>query len=231
LNVKERSNGELINSIQFINYGGFEYVNDQVLKIDKIELKFKDRDERIQSIEEFSKQFERGILFFEHPETVNDSVIIMDIASNYGAHSCHFKFDRMDIDMGHYLIDELVRKWSLIWTWYNQAHFDSNKELRKYPSIFEMVKSRFGEASQEYEALLNLSPEEVQMYMDAGEVDEIDDIHKNMDWMIEFDNKNSFEKMRREKIYFEHDFQVWVDLNHSLPAIREIILELEGTEN
>lgn len=55
-------------------------------------------------------------------------------------------------------------------------------------------------------------------------------MHKNMDWMIEFD-KNSFEKTRREKIYFEHDFQFWIDFDHSLPAIREIILELEGTEN
>lgn len=133
--------------------------------------------------------------------------------------------------MGHYLIDELVRKWSLIWTWYYQAHFASNKKLRKYPSIFELVKSHFGETSKEYESLLNSSPEEIQMYKDAGEVDEIEDIHKNMDWIIEFDNKNSFKKIRKDKVYFEHDFQIWVDLEHSLPAIRKIILELEEIEN
>jgi len=206
-------------------------VNDQTLKIDEIELKFKDREGRIQSIGEFSRQFERGILFFGHPETAKDSVVIMNIVSNYGSHVYHFKFDRMDIEMGHYLIDELVRKWSLIWTWYYQAHFASNKKLRKYPSIFELVKSHFGETSKEYESLLNSSPEEIQMYKDAGEVNEIEDIHKNMDWMIEFDNKNSFKKIRKDKVYFEHDFQIWVDLEHSLPAIRKIILELEEIEN
>lgn len=206
-------------------------MNNQILKIDGIDLRFQDRLGRIQTITEFSRHFEKGILFWGHPETTNDSMVIMEMDSNYGSHTFRFKFDRMDIDFGHPLIDELVRKWSLIWTWYNQAHFDSDEKLRKYSSMFESIKSRFGEGSEEYEALLDSSPEDIQMYLNSGEVDEFQDVHRDMEWMIEFDERNSFENMRKDKVYFEHDFQVWVDLEHSLPAIREVILSLERAGN
>jgi len=51
--------------------------------------------------------------------------------------------------------------------------------------------------------------------------------HDNLDWVIDFDDKNSFGKIRNESLYFDHDLRVWVDLEYSLSAIREPISKVD----
>lgn len=48
-----------------------------------------------------------------------------------------------------------------------------------------------------------------------------------MEWVLEYDDENSFERIRNENIYFDNDLKVWIDLEYSLSAIQEIILKVD----
>lgn len=158
------------------------------LKIDSIELKFKSTDGTIQSIESFSAQFERGFYLVEHPKKFKDIKIEMYINSNLGNHTCGFGFNQKDVEWGHYLVDKLVQKWTIIWEWFYQAWIDSKISL------------------DEEQSEIN---------------------HDNLDWVLDFDDKNSFSKIRDEKLYYDHDLKALIDLEYSLPAIRKVISQVD----
>lgn len=98
-----------------------------VMKIDKIELKFKKRNGQIQSIEEFSKEFDNGFYFVEHPDVINGTRVVMHVTSNFKNDTFSFDFNRKDIEWGHYWVDKLVQKWTIIWEWFYQADLVTNK--------------------------------------------------------------------------------------------------------
>lgn len=53
------------------------------MKIDQIELKFKDTKGHIKSIDEFSEMFEHGFYFVDHPKELDGTRFIMCITSNF----------------------------------------------------------------------------------------------------------------------------------------------------
>jgi len=163
-------------------------MNNIILKIDSIKLKFKNKEEDIQSLEEFSSQFERGFYLNEYPESLKNTKVIMYLHSNLGNHTFGFNFNRKDVEWGHYLVDKLVQKWTIIWEWFYQSHIDSK---------------------------INLDEEQSEIN------------HDNLDWMLNFDEKNSFKKIRNEKLYYDHDLKTRVDLEHSLPAVLEVISQVD----
>lgn len=163
-------------------------VDDIVLKIDSIELKFKNEDGKIESLDEFSSNFDQGFYLDVHSETFKDTKVVLCLQSNLGIHTFSFGFNRKDVVWGHYLVDKLVQKWKIIWEWFHQASIDSK-------SSFDDMESQIN--------------------------------HDNLDWVIDFDDKNSFGKIRNESLYFDHDLRVWVDLEYSLSAIRELISKVD----
>ncbi|WP_214851579.1 hypothetical protein [Exiguobacterium sp. s193] len=193
-----------------------------VMKIDKIELKFKKRNGQIQSIEEFSKEFDNGFYFVEHPDVINGTRVVMHVTSNFKNDTFSFDFNRKDIEWGHYWVDKLVQKWTIIWEWFYQADLVTNKS---YILGEEDIKKRFGEHSQEYRELsLSLSSSNsIPINLVFKETSDSELNYNNMDWVLDFDEKNSIERMRTEKNYYDNDLNVWIDLEYSLPAIKQII--------
>lgn len=189
-----------------------------IMKIDKIELKFKKRNGQIQSIEEFSKKFDNGFYFVEHPDVITGTRVVMHVTSNFKNDTFSFDFNRKDIEWGHYWVDKLVQKWTIIWEWFYQADLVTNKS---YILDEEDIKKRFGEHSQEYRELSSSEPIPTNLVFEETSDSEIN--YNNMDWVLDFDERNSFERMRTEKIYYDHDLNVWIDLEYSLPAIKQII--------
>lgn len=197
------------------------------MKIDQIELKFKDPKGHIKSIDEFSGMFEHGFYFVDHPKEMDGTRVIMFITSNFENQIFSFNFDRKDVEWGHYWIDKLVQKWTIIWEWYNQADIDSNEKFDPASSTLEIVKKRFGEQSEQYRKQLALSLEVIEKSSDIEETSESKMNYNNMEWILEYDEKNSFERISSEKIYFDNDLKVWIDLEYSLSAIREIIRKVD----
>ncbi|HCN59345.1 MAG TPA: hypothetical protein DIS82_14415 [Exiguobacterium sp.] len=189
-----------------------------IMKIDKIELKFKKRNGQIQSIEEFSKKFDNGFYFVEHPDVITGTRVVMHVTSNFKNDTFSFDFNRKDIEWGHYWIDKLVQKWTIIWEWFYQADLVTNKS---YILGEEDIKKRFGEQSQEYRELSSFNSIPINLVFEETSDSEIN--YNNMDWVLDFDERNSFERMKTEKIYYDNDLKVWIDLEYSLPAIKQII--------
>lgn len=189
-----------------------------IMKIDKIELKFKKRNGQIQSIEEFSKKFDNGFYFVEHPDVITGTRVVMHVTSNFKNDTFSFDFNRKDIEWGHYWIDKLVQKWTIIWEWFYQADLVTNKS---YILGEEDIKNRFGEQSQEYRELSSFNSIPINLVFEETSDSEIN--YNNMDWVLDFDERNSFERMKTEKIYYDNDLKVWIDLEYSLPAIKQII--------
>lgn len=188
------------------------------MKIDKIELKFKKRNGQIQSIEEFSKKFDNGFYFVEHPDVITGTRVVMHVTSNFKNDTFSFDFNRKDIEWGHYWIDKLVQKWTIIWEWFYQADLVTNKS---YILGEEDIKKRFGEQSQEYRELSSFNSIPINLVFEETSDSEMN--YNNMDWVLDFDERNSFERMKTEKIYYDNDLKVWIDLEYSLPAIKQII--------
>ena len=197
------------------------------MKIDQIELRFKDTKGHIKSLDEFSEMFEHGFYFVKHPKEMDGTRVIMYVTSNFENRIFSFNFNRKDIEWGHYWIDKLVQKWTIIWEWYNQADIDSCKKFDTVSSTREIIKKRFGEQSEEYRKQLALSLEVIKKSSDIEETSESKMNYNNMEWILEYDEKNSFERIRSEKIYFDNDLKVWIDLEYSLSAIREIIRKVD----
>ncbi len=189
-----------------------------IMKIDKIELKFKKRNGQIQSIEEFSKKFDNGFYFVEHPDVITGTRVVMHVTSNFKNDTFSFDFNRKDIEWGHYWIDKLIQKWTIIWEWFYQADLVTNKS---YILGEEDIKKRFGEQSQEYRELSSFNSIPINLVFEETSDSEIN--YNNMDWVLDFDERNSFERMKTEKIYYDNDLKVWIDLEYSLPAIKQII--------
>lgn len=189
-----------------------------IMKIDKIELKFKKRNGQIQSIEEFSKKFDNGFYFVEHPDVITGTRVVMHVTSNFKNDTFSFDFNRKDIEWGHYWVDKLVQKWTIIWEWFYQADLVTNKS---YILGEEDIKKRFGEQSQEYRELSSFNSIPINLVFEETSDSEIN--YNNMDWVLDFDERNSFERMKTEKIYYDNDLKVWIDLEYSLPAIKQII--------
>lgn len=71
-------------------------VDDIVLKIDSIELKFKNEDGKIESLDEFSSNFDQGFYLNVHSETFKDTKVVLCLQSNLGNHTFSFGFNRKD---------------------------------------------------------------------------------------------------------------------------------------
>lgn len=163
-------------------------MEDIILKIDSIELKFKNGDGKIESLDEFSSNFDQGFYLNVHSETFKDTKVVLCLQSNLGSHTFSFDFNRKDVEWGHYLVDKLVQKWTIIWEWFYQVRIDSK---------------------------LSLDEEQSEIN------------HENLDWVLDFDDKNSFDKIRDEKLYYDHDLKALIDLEYSLPAIRKVISQVD----
>jgi len=199
----------------------------KIMKIDFIELKFKDEKGHIKSLDEFSEMFEMGFYLVEHPEWTVRTRVIMDIDSDCENRIFSFDFNRKDIEWGHYWVDKLIQKWTIIWEWYYQSHIDSNQKFTLGSTTIEDAKMRFGENSEEHNSIRSLSNVALEEEVGTSESELNRD---NMEWVLDFDEKNSIERMREEKMYFDHDLKIWIDLEHSLPAIRKIIRKVDTFE-
>lgn len=202
-------------------------MENKIMKIDQIELRFKNKDGHIRSFDEFSEMFEHGFYVVEHPKEMSGTRVIMCVTSNFENQIFSFSFDRKDVEWGHYWIDKLVQKWTIIWEWYNQADIGSNEKFDSASSTLEIIKKRFGEQSEQYREQLALSLTELKQNSDIEEASKSTLNHDNMEWVLEYDDENSFERIRNEKIYFDNDLKVWIDLEYSLSAIQEIILKAD----
>lgn len=72
-------------------------VDDIILKIDSIELKFKNEDGKIESLDEFSSNFDQGFYLDVHPETFKKTKVVLCLQSNLGSHTFSFSFNRKDV--------------------------------------------------------------------------------------------------------------------------------------
>ncbi|HBQ75997.1 MAG TPA: hypothetical protein DD663_03865 [Exiguobacterium sp.] len=192
-----------------------------IVQFDSITISFEDKAGRRQSIDEFAQGFEHGILFFGHPPETSDIKVVLDLKTNFGERTFRFNFYRMDRAIGHYLIDGLVWKWVILWEWYYQESYQSGESYHI---------NRPKEGLRDFYRQIDIQNETCSNdYLESGIYEE--DVSctdsytnfENLDWVTEGDPINTLERMRNQGVFFEYYFKVWIDLEHSLPAIRRVI--------
>ncbi|WP_029341524.1 hypothetical protein [Exiguobacterium acetylicum] len=192
-----------------------------IVQFDSITISFEDKAGRRQSIDEFAQGFEHGILFFGHPPETSDIKVVLDLKTNFGERTFRFNFYRMDRAIGYYLIDGLVWKWVILWEWYYQESYQSGESYHI---------NRPKEGLRDFYRQIDIQNETCSNdYLESGIYEE--DVSctdsytnfENLDWVTEGDPINTLERMRNQGVFFEYYFKVWIDLEHSLPAIRRVI--------
>lgn len=195
-----------------------------IVQFDSITVSFEDKAGRRQSIEEFAQGFEHGILFFGHPPETNNVKVVLDLKTNFGERTFRFNFCRMDRALGHYLIDELVIKWVVLWEWYHQEKYDTGEKFHEdIPK--DSVRAFYREVDVQNEKRMENYFEEDYDEEDGGFSDSYSN-YTSLDFTIEGDPVNTLERMRNQGVFFEYYFKTWIDLEHSLPAIRRVMDEL-----
>lgn len=196
-----------------------------IVQFDSITVSFEDKAGRRQSIDEFAQGFEHGILFFGHPPETSDIKVVLDLKTNFGERTFRFNFCRMDRAIGHYLIDGLVWKWVILWEWYYQESYQSGESYHI---------NRPKEGLRDFYRQIDIQNETCSNdYLESGIYEE--DVSctdsytnfENLDWVTEGDPINTLERMRNQGVFFEYYFKTWIDLEHSLPAIRRVMDELD----
>ncbi len=196
-------------------------MEQSIVQFDSITVSFEGKAGRRQSIDEFAQGFEHGILFFGHPPETNDIKVVLDLKTNFGERTFRFNFCRMDRAIGHYLIDGLVWKWVILWEWYYQESYQSGESYHI---------NRPKEGLHDFYRQIDIQNETCSNdYLESGIYEE--DVSctdsytnfENLDWVTEGDPINTLERMRNQGVFFEYYFKVWIDLEHSLPAIRRVI--------
>ncbi|HAZ38692.1 MAG TPA: hypothetical protein DCY39_02240 [Exiguobacterium sp.] len=196
-------------------------MEQSIVQFDSITVSFEDKAGRRQSIDEFAQGFEHGILFFGHPPETNDIKVVLDLTTNFGERTFRFNFCRMYRAIGHYLSDGLVWKWVILWEWYYQESYQSGESYHI---------NRPKEGLRDFYRQIDIQNETCSNdYLESGIYEE--DVSctdsytnfENLDWVTEGDPINTLERMRNQGVFFEYYFKVWIDLEHSLPAIRRVI--------
>ncbi|WP_286950413.1 hypothetical protein, partial [Exiguobacterium sp. UBA4551] len=180
---------------------------------------------RRQSIDEFAQGFEHGILFFGHPPETSDIKVVLDLKTNFGERTFRFNFCRMDRAIGHYLIDGLVWKWVILWEWYYQESYQTGESYHiNRPK--EGIRDFYRQIDVQNETCSNDYLESGIHEEDVSCTDSYTNF-ENLDWVTEGDPINTLERMRNQGVFFEYYFKTWIDLEHSLPAIRRVMDELD----
>lgn len=192
-----------------------------IVQFDSITISFEDKAGRRQSIDEFAQGFEHGILFFGHPPETSDIKVVFDLKTNFGERTFRFNFCRMDRAIGHYLIDGLVWKWVIMWEWYYQESYQTGESYHiNRPK--EGLRDFYRQIDVQNETCSNDYLESGIYEEDVSCTDSYTNF-ENLDWVTEGDPINTLERMRNQGVFFEYYFKVWIDLEHSLPAIRRVI--------
>ena len=195
-----------------------------IVQFDSITVSFEDKAGRRQSIEEFAQGFEHGILFFGHPPETSDIKVVLDLKTNFGERTFRFNFCRMDRAIGHYLIDGLVWKWVILWEWYYQESYQTGESYHiNRPK--EGIRDFYRQIDVQNETCSNDYLESGIREEDVSFTDSYTNF-ENLDWVTEGDPINTLERMRNQGVFFEYYFKTWIDLEHSLPAIRRVMDEL-----
>ncbi|WP_214722985.1 hypothetical protein [Exiguobacterium sp. s143] len=196
-----------------------------IVQFDSITVSFEDKAGRRQSIEEFAQGFEHGILFFGHPPETSDIKVVLDLKTNFGERTFRFNFCRMDRAIGHYLIDGLVWKWVILWEWYYQESYQTGESYHiNRPK--EGIRDFYRQIDVQNETCSNDYLESGILEEDVSCTDSYTNF-ENLDWVTEGDPINTLERMRNQGVFFEYYFKTWIDLEHSLPAIRRVMDELD----
>lgn len=199
-------------------------MEQSIVQFDSITVSFEDKAGRRQSIEEFAQGFEHGILFFGHPPETNDIKVVLDLKTNFGERTFRFNFCRMDRAIGHYLIDGLVWKWVILWEWYYQESYQTGESYHiNRPK--EGIRDFYRQIDVQNETCSNGYLESGIHEEDVSCTDSYTNF-ENLDWVTEGDPINTLERMRNQGVFFEYYFKTWIDLEHSLPAIRRVMDEL-----
>ena len=199
-------------------------MEQSIVQFDSITVSFEDKAGNRQSIDEFAKGFEHGILFFGHPPETSCIKVVLDLKTNFGERTFRFNFCRMDRAISHYLIDGLVWKWVILWEWYYQESYQTGESYHiNRPK--EGIRDFYRQVDVQNETCSNDYLESGILEEDVSFTDSYTNF-ENLDWVTEGDPINTLERMRNQGVFFEYYFKTWIDLEHSLPAIRRVMDEL-----
>ncbi|MGE6556284.1 hypothetical protein [Exiguobacterium artemiae] len=124
-----------------------------------------------------------------------------------------------------------ICKWKWIWEWYSKRFLEYDIPFSVYPTIIDYAKARIRPLELMEEKILELegfTKEDLLFYYGSGPFDDFEEANRNLNQILEFDEVNNKENMRKQGLYFDQEMERWIQIPASLDIIENVIRALSN---
>lgn len=124
-----------------------------------------------------------------------------------------------------------ICKWKWIWEWYSKRFLEYDIPFSVYPTIIDYAKARIRPFELMEEKILELEgfiKEDLLFYYGSGPFDDFEEANRNLNQILEFDEVNNKENMRKQGLYFDQEIEKWIQIPASLDIIENVIRALSN---
>lgn len=124
-----------------------------------------------------------------------------------------------------------ICKWKWIWEWYSERFLEYDIPFGIYPTIIDYAKARIRPLELMEEKILELegfTKEDLLFYYGSGPFDDFEEANRNLNQILEFDEVNNKENMRKQGLYFDQVMEKWIQIPASLDIIENVIRALSN---
>lgn len=124
-----------------------------------------------------------------------------------------------------------ICKWKWIWEWYSKRFLEYDIPFSVYPTIIDYAKARIRPLELMEEKILELegfTKEDLLFYYGSGPFDDFEEANRNLNQILEFDEVNNKENMRKQGLYFDQEMERWIQIPNSLDIIENVIRGLSN---
>lgn len=124
-----------------------------------------------------------------------------------------------------------ICKWKWIWEWYSKRFLEYDIPFSVYPTIIDYAKARIRPLELMEEKILELegfTKEDLLFYYGSGPFDDFEEANRNLNQILEFDEVNNKENMRKQGLYFDQEMEKWIQIPASLDIIENVIRALSN---
>ncbi|WP_214853520.1 hypothetical protein [Exiguobacterium sp. s166] len=124
-----------------------------------------------------------------------------------------------------------ICKWKWIWEWYSERFLEYDIPFGIYPTIIDYAQARIRPLELMEEKILELegfTKEDLLFYYGSGPFDDFEEANRNLNQILEFDEVNNKENMRKQGLYFDQVMEKWIQIPASLDIIENVIRALSN---
>lgn len=198
--------------------------------IKNISVLFREEAKRPVSLLEYLKLNDLRINELLEDENTNGEFIIEfeleqdTITSSYEMHELE------ETSQVEYIV-YFICKWKWIWEWYSERFLENDIPFSIYPTIIDYAKARIRPLELMEEKILELegfTKEDLLFYYGSGPFDDFEEANRNLNQILEFDEVNNKENMRKQGLYFDQVMEKWIQIPASLDIIENVIRALSN---